>query len=151
MPLRHVPPRPRIHTTVLLLTGLLITVAFAGIFISISSDIAKSDYNHALRSAKDVVGAFSSDVEKTLTQYDLSLRAVVDGMRFPEISEMKPSLRQALLFDRAATAKNLGSINVLDRDGVVRLNSRILNPQPEDFSAHEFFQVHRRQNSPDFF
>lgn len=77
--------------------------------------------------------------------YDLSLQAVVDGIKLPEISEISPELRQVVLFDRAATAKDMGSILVLDDYGKVTLDSRSLAPTGKNFAACDFFQAHVHQ------
>jgi diguanylate cyclase (GGDEF)-like protein len=52
-------------------------------------------------------------------------------------------LRQQILFDRAATAKYLGSIFVLDRSGDVILDSRTATPPPGNHAGREYFQIAR--------
>jgi hypothetical protein len=48
-------------------------------------------------------------------RHDRSLGAVVEGIRPPQIEKITPELREVVLFNRAATAKDMGSILVLAR------------------------------------
>ncbi len=47
-----------------------------------------------------------------------------------------------MLFDRAATAKDMGSILVLDARGDVMLDSRAFTPAAKNFAGSDFFQTH---------
>ena len=40
-------------------------------------------------------------------------------MKLPALTELSPEMRQLVLFDRAAPAKDMGSIFVLGPDGTV--------------------------------
>jgi hypothetical protein len=46
------------------------------------------------------------------------------------------------LFDRAATAKDMGSILVLDATGTVVLDSRTMNPEAVNYRDRDYFRVH---------
>ena len=48
------------------------------------------------------------DIARNAEIFDLSLRAVVDNLKAPGVAELTPELRQLILFDRAATAKDIG-------------------------------------------
>lgn len=61
-------------------------------------------------------------------------------MKLPEIDKISPELRQVVLFDRAATAKDMGSILVTDRLGKVVLDSRSLVPAEASYSGLDFFR-----------
>jgi diguanylate cyclase (GGDEF)-like protein len=86
----------------------------------------------------------ASEIDRNLELYDLSLQAVVDGLKLPSLAKLSPEVRQLVLFDRAATAKDMGSIFVLDKHGTVIIDSRTLTPQPYNYSQSDFFksQVH---------
>lgn len=108
--------------------------------------MAQNDYQHAKVAATNLVASIASEIDRNIELYDLSLQAVVDGVRLPEINRISPELRQVVLFDRAATARDLGSIQVLDAAGDVRLDSRTLTPRKENFAGHGFFRVHQTQS-----
>ena len=57
------------------------------------------------------------DIVRNVEIIDLSLRAVVDNLRAPETGEASPKARQMILFDRAASARDLGVMLVLDGNG----------------------------------
>src|SRR4051812_27828121 len=54
--------------------------------------------------ARSLVQVLGRDIARNIELYDLSLRAVVDGLKRPEVMEASPELRHMILFDRAASA-----------------------------------------------
>ena len=123
-------------------TGTAITVAFCGVFALGLWESRNRDAEQARAAAENVIASMSSEIERNLELYGLSLDAVADGLIIPEIGTMRAGLRQRVLFDRAATAKDMGSIIVLDRHGTLTHDSRIDVPMPEDHSARDYFTVH---------
>jgi diguanylate cyclase (GGDEF)-like protein len=97
----------------------------------------------ASRAEANVIAAISSDIDRNLELYSLSLQAVIDGLKVPELEKLSPETRQLLLFDRAANGRDLGSIFVLDRNGVVTLDSRTLNPAPASHADRDYFLVQK--------
>ena len=122
----------------------LITVGFCTICALFSLDVRRSAWDQAGLSAGNLVSAIRTDIERNIELYDLSLQAVVDNLRDPDIDKIRPELRQLVLFDRAATAKYMGSILVLDRQGAVVLDSRSLSPTAENDRDLDFFTAHER-------
>jgi diguanylate cyclase (GGDEF)-like protein len=61
----------------------------------------------------------------------------------PEIKDVSKSIRHLILFDRAATAKHFGAIQVFDAEGRVTIDASTLDPVEENRGDEEFFQVHR--------
>jgi hypothetical protein len=111
------------HTTKLLVIGAAITAAFCSVFLLEMWESRNRDRDQARLAAENVIAAMSSEIERNLELYSLSLDAVADGLTLPDIDAMPPELRQRVLFDRAATAKDMGSIFVLDRNGTLKLDS----------------------------
>src|SRR5262249_31161043 len=132
------------HSKSLIAVGLAITVGFTAIFAVVLGESRRRDREEAQRAAANIVASISSDIDRNLELYDLSLQAVRDGMNLPNISDIDPELRQLVLFDRAATAKDMGSIFVLDRYGNVILDSRTLKPKPENRAEQDYFIVQER-------
>jgi diguanylate cyclase (GGDEF)-like protein len=100
-------------------------------------------WDHAGQNASNLVAAINSDIARNIEQYDLSLQGVIEGMKLPEINQVSRRARQAILFDHSATAMFMGSIRVLDENGDVLIDSRALDPWPENFADREYFQLHR--------
>ncbi|KMO42803.1 hypothetical protein VQ03_10055 [Methylobacterium tarhaniae] len=105
------------------------------------------------RSAWDQVGHVSRNllesvehlVDRNVELYDLSLQAVVEGLRNPEVDGLAPSLRQLVLFDRAASATGLGAILALDPQGAAFADSTAEVPRPLRFPDADFFRIHKER------
>jgi diguanylate cyclase (GGDEF)-like protein len=120
-----------------------ITLGFSAVFAAVLVQMARSDRQAALVAANNVLATMSSDISRNIDLYDLSLQAVVDGLKLPQINNIDPSLREMVLFDRAATAKDLGSILVINRLGEVTINSRPSETVLSHFADADFFRIHR--------
>lgn len=132
-------------TKLLLILGLALTLSFSAICGWVLWQAGGRDYQHSRDAAANLVSSLASEIDRNIELYDLSLQAVVDGIKLSEIDRISPELRQVVLFDRAATAKDMGSILVMDRLGKVILDSRSLRPAEANYSGQDFFQVHVRQ------
>jgi diguanylate cyclase (GGDEF)-like protein len=138
--------KPRkVPTKRLLALGVGLILSFSAICASILWEMAGKDYASSKQAATNLVASISSEIDRNIELYSLSLQAVVDGLKLAEINKVSPELRQVVLFDRAATAKDLGSIMVLDEAGNVMLDSRMLSPRKANFADHDFFQVHQKR------
>jgi diguanylate cyclase (GGDEF)-like protein len=126
----------------LLVLGLAITSSFSAISGRVLLEMRERDYEHARQAAANLIASVAADIDRNIELYDLSLQAVVDGLKLPEISKISPELRHAVLFDRASTAKDMGSILVLDRAGYVTIDSQSVEPPEANYSQHDFFQAH---------
>lgn len=92
--------------------------------------------------SRSLVQVLGRDIARNIELYDLSLRAVVDGLKLPELAQADPALRQMILFDRAATAENFGHTLVFDRTGKLIISSKSLEPEPLNYADREYFQYH---------
>jgi diguanylate cyclase (GGDEF)-like protein len=136
----------RTYSIAIILIGLVVTMGFSGIFGGILWDMARRDRAKALDAATNLVATIANDISRNIDLYDLSLQAVVDGLKMPEVDKLSPQLRHLLLFDRAATAKDLGSILVIDSAGQVTIDSRFAAPPAVNYVQRDFFQVHRQRS-----
>ena len=127
------------YTKRLIALGLSVTIGFSAIFAIVLWESRDRDREQARQAAANVIATISSDIERNLELYDLSLQAVVDGIKLSELSQISLEMRQLVLFDRAATAKDMGSIFVLDKNGAVTLDSRMLTPRAESHATRDYF------------
>jgi diguanylate cyclase (GGDEF)-like protein len=141
---KHLPAHKHSYAKRLIALGLTITIGFSAIFVMVLWESRARDREQGRQAAANVIATISSDIERNLELYDLSLQAVVDGLKRSDLSQISPELRQLVLFDRAATAKDMGSIFVLDKDGDVTVDSRTLTPHPENYSKNDFFIAQER-------
>ncbi|VIO65622.1 Phytochrome-like protein cph2 [Bradyrhizobium ivorense] len=138
------PRRTAVPAKRLLALGIGLVLCFCAVCAAILREMAQKDYQHAREASTNLVASIASEIDRNIELYDLSLQAVADGVKLPEINSISPELRQVVLFDRAATAKDLGSILVLNPAGDVMLDSTTAVPRQANFAKHDFFRVHTR-------
>jgi len=151
MPASTSAPAPsRSHAKPLIVLGLIITLGFSAIFGFLQLDSRDQARERARLAAYNVIAAMASEIDRNLELYDLSLQGVLEGLRVPGLAKLNPEVRQLVLFDRAATAKDMGSIFVLDKHGNVIIDSRTLTPQRHNYAQDDFFksQIQRIGNGP---
>nr|WP_244323297.1 sensor domain-containing diguanylate cyclase [Paraburkholderia dipogonis] len=97
----------------------------------------------ARETSRNVALIAERDIERNFELYALSLQAVVEGLVTPKVMALPPDLRRQLLFDRAATAKNLGSMLVLDASGNVIIDAGNDKPRTGNFADRDYFKAQR--------
>jgi len=137
----HLPTRSLSHAKYLTTLSLAITIGFSAVVGTVLWESRGRDREQAKQAASNIIALLSSEIDRNLELYDLSLQAVVDGMKLPALTELSPEMRQLVLFDRAATAKDMGSIFVLGTDGTVVYDSQTLKPAPENHARRDYFRV----------
>jgi diguanylate cyclase (GGDEF)-like protein len=108
-------------------------------------DIRHGEEELARQTLENLASSIDAEISRNVELYDLSLRAVASNMVLPEIRDVSKPIRHLILFDRAATAKHFGAIQVFDADGRLIIDASTLDPVQEDRSDEEFFRVHRDQ------
>ncbi|WP_244869952.1 sensor domain-containing diguanylate cyclase [Paraburkholderia aspalathi] len=103
--------------------------------------------DHTRDTLQDIAVIAQRDIERNLELYELSLQAVVDGLQQPDVMALAPRLRREILFDRAASAKYLGSMLVLDAAGNIIIDSANDEPRQGNFADRQYFIVQR--DNPD--
>jgi len=106
-------------------------------------DARQSALDRAVQNSQNLASALTHDIERNLEGYDLSLQGVIHGLKFDEARTFSPALRAQFLFDRAATAKFLGSVLVLGENGETLIDSRSLTPRATTYGDREYFRVQR--------
>ena len=126
---------------------LLVAVGFSAVCAAFLVDTRGTAWNGARDATASLVAALELDILLNIESFDLSLKAVVDNVGRPEIGQMAPELRQLLLFDRSATARQLDGILVLDEAGHVRFNSRVPDPEPASRADRDYFEFLRESDT----
>lgn len=128
-----------------------ISIVLASAILAIAVWVLAQMHDDALRRAQDSVFNVSllveRDVSRNLEIYDLSLRAVMEALKQPGVQDLPPAMRQLLLFDGSAGAKDMGSIFVLDEAGDIKFDSQASPPRRINLADREYFKVQR--DSPD--
>ena len=124
-----------------------ISIVLASAILAIAVWVLAQMRDDALRRAQDSVFNVSllieRDVSRNLEIYDLSLRAVLDGLKQPGVLDLKPAIRQMVLFDGSVSAKDMGSVFVVDESGNVRFDSQGSPPRDINVADRDYFRVHR--------
>ncbi|MET0876156.1 MAG: sensor domain-containing diguanylate cyclase [Tardiphaga sp.] len=122
----------------------IVVVGFMLICTSVLLSMRVADEKLANQTLGNLSASITADVARTIELYDLSLRNVANNMTEPEVLGASPALRRMILFDHAATARHLGTIQVMDADGRVTIDSATTDPKVQNYAGDEFFAVHRR-------
>lgn len=136
----------RFKTWHALAIALALACAFCGLVAATLLEARRDNWDRASQSARNLAHAMAEEIQRIIESLDLSLRGVVDNSQIPEVMRLAPSLRDMVLFDRAATAKNLGFLALLDTDGNVAASARLEAFSPLIFAARSDFLAQR--NNP---
>jgi diguanylate cyclase (GGDEF)-like protein len=141
---RHEAGRPwRLSAKWLILCSLIIVAGFAAICVDVVMDLRRGEETLVRRTLENLASGIDADISRNIELYDLSLRAVASSMVTPEIKNVSKPIRQLILFDRAASAKHFGAVQVFDANGKLIIDASSLDPRPEDRSDEEYFKIHR--------
>ena len=123
--------------------GALIAVVMMGLCGLILYQSRLDALDHTRDTLRDISVIAQRDIERNLELYALSLQAVVDGLQQPDVMALPPHLRREVLFDRAASAKYLGALRIMDELGNVVMDSEGDTPKVGNFSDRSYFTVQR--------
>ena len=104
-------------------------------------------WDQAKQGANNLLLALDRDIERNLTLLDLSVQGVVEALAEPGIDDVSPSLRRHALFDRAATAEDLGSIIVTDKHGEITEEStgKVSIAHAPLLADRDYFRIHKQR------
>lgn len=109
-------------------------------------DLRRDAWDKSEQTSKNLLQVIERDIARNVELIDLSLQAVVDNIRAPETAEASPRARQLILFDRSATAKDLGVMLVIDADGDIAVDAQALPPRKGNYADREYFAVHKARH-----
>ena len=139
--------RAKRSAKMLVATAILTVVGFTAICTNVLLEIRRGDEALARQTSANLASTIDADIGRNLELYDLSLRAVVDGMQTPDVMQMSKAIRQLILFDRAATAKHFGAIEVFNASGDLTVDSASLEIRSKNVADQDYFKAHR--DNPD--
>ncbi|GEP08974.1 sensor domain-containing diguanylate cyclase [Methylobacterium gnaphalii] len=108
-------------------------------------DMRRDAWDKAARTSNNLLQVIARDIARNVEIFDLSLQAVVENIRTPGIEGISPAMRQLVLFDRAATAQDLGVMLVLDENGAIAVDASAMPPRKGNYADREYFQVHKKR------
>lgn len=108
-------------------------------------DLRQDAWDRAEQTSKNLVQVLERDIARNIEMYDLSLRAVVDNLKVPGLAQISPELRQLVLFDRAATAQDMGAMLVLDENGDSVIDAGAVPARKVNNADRAYFQAQKAQ------
>ena len=106
-------------------------------------DLRRDAWDKAEQTSRNLVQVLERDIARNVEMYDLSIQGAVDNLRTPGLPEMPPALRQLILFDRAATARDMGVMIVIGEHGDIIADIDAVPPRKGNYADREYFQTHR--------
>jgi diguanylate cyclase (GGDEF)-like protein/PAS domain S-box-containing protein len=121
---------------------LAISAGFCGLVGVTLLEARNDNWDRASQSARNLAHAISDDLQRTVESLDLSIRGVADNSQVPGVMNLSTEYRDMILFDRAATAKNLGSLMLLDAKGVPVAFAQSGRELPATLAERPYFSEH---------
>lgn len=106
-------------------------------------DLRQDAWDKAEQTSKNLLQVIERDIARNVEIIDLSLQAVVDNLKAPGVSEVSPELRQLVLFDRAASARDMGVMLVLDENGDSVIDAHAVPARRINNADRAYFQHHK--------
>jgi diguanylate cyclase (GGDEF)-like protein len=97
----------------------------------------------AEREGENIVQAIEADVARNIELYDLSLQGLQDALATVAVAHAAQEVQRLALFDRAASAKYMGALLVLNPTGEIVISSRSTTPTGINLADRDYFQVHQ--------
>ncbi len=136
--------RPRSAATWIAL-GVLAPVGMLLVSALMLLDLRHDAWDRAEQTSKNLLQVIERDITRNAEIIDLSLQAVVDNLRTPGLDAANPEMRQRVLFDRAATARDMGVMLVIDERGDIAADSGAVPPRKGNYLDRDYFRVHRER------
>ena len=121
----------------------VVVFCFCAICAGLLIEARRAALQQAADVASSLIAAVEFDVSRHIISVDLSLQAIVENLKLPEIDLISTKLRHLVLFDRATSAPQILKITVLDRLGNLRFDSRMVEPEHENFADREYFKAQK--------
>ncbi|MCJ2102398.1 sensor domain-containing diguanylate cyclase [Methylobacterium sp. E-046] len=110
-------------------------------------DLRQDAWDKAEQTSKNLLQVLECDIARNIEMYDLSLRGVVDNLKAPGLDQVSPELRQLILFDRAATARDMGVMIVTDENGDNIIDASTVPARKVNYADRTYFQAQKAQNN----
>ncbi|MET3843225.1 diguanylate cyclase [Bradyrhizobium sp. OAE829] len=137
----------RLSAKLLIASSVATVIGFSAICANVMLDMRRGEEELARQMLENLAAGIDADIGRNIELYDLSLRAVASNLVMPELKDVSKEIRHLILFDRAASAKHFGAIQVFDASGRLWIDASSLDPRPENRADEEYFAVHR--SNPD--
>ena len=101
----------------------------------------------AVHSAQNVMNTVAANIDRNLAVIDLTLRGAEEAFGAEGVRDLTPELRRMVLFDRAASARFLGALVILDRSGNLTEESESPKPRRMNFADRDYFKAQLKEDA----
>ena len=106
-------------------------------------DLRQDAWDKAEQTSKNLLQVIERDIARNIEIIDLSMRGTIDNLKVPGLADLTPGLRQLVLFDRAATARDMGVMLVLDENGDCLDDAGAVPARRTNNADRDYFQAHK--------
>ena len=106
-------------------------------------ELRQDAWDKAEQTSKNLLQVIERDIARNVEIIDLSLQGVTDNLKAAGLAEISPSLRRLALFDRAATARDMGVMLVVDENGDSIIDANSDTPRRLNSADRSYFQDHK--------
>lgn len=106
-------------------------------------ELRQDAWDKAKQTSKNLLQVIERDIARNVEIIDLSLQGVVDNLKTPGLADIHPSVRRLALFDRAATARDMGVMLVVDENGASVIDANADTPRRLNNADRAYFQAHK--------
>ncbi len=106
-------------------------------------DLRRDAWDKADQTSRNLLQVIERDIARNVEIIDLSLQGAVDNLNAPGVAEATPDMRRLILFDRAATARDMGDMLVLDENGDSIADAAQAPPRRINYADRAYFQAHK--------
>lgn len=100
-------------------------------------------WDKAAQISQNLLQVIERDITRNVELYDLSLKAAVENLETPGLAQLSPQVRQTILFDRAATARDMGVMLIIDASGNVVEDMGMIPPRTGNYADRDYFLAHK--------
>ena len=128
---------------VLLILGLAVALTIFAVGAIVILEGRKEAWQEAKTSSENLMLALKRDIARNFVLLDLSLQGAAEALSEPGIDAVSPGIFQHAVFDRSASAEDVGSFLILDSAGKIVGHSNQIAISNVDLSDRDYFTVHR--------
>jgi hypothetical protein len=106
-------------------------------------DLRRDAWDKAEQTSRNLIQVIERDIARNVEVLDLSMQGVIENLQDPEAAGVSRRLRQLILFDRTASARDLGALFVIDESGDAVADAAALPPRKGNYADRDYFQIHK--------
>jgi Cache domain len=145
LPMMHVAPRRRV-SRIIMPVSLGMAFAIAAVVALTLWQEREDARARAEREGENIVQAIEADVARNVELYDLSLDGLREALATSAVASVVQEVQRLALFDRAASAKYMGSLLALNSTGDIIVDSKSTTLRPINLADRDYFQVHAQRS-----